>query len=191
MEREVGHRRDQLLAGLTGRVIEVGAGTGINFGHYPDSVSEVIAVEPEPYLRAKAERAARASSLPVTVQPGVAEELDFPADRFDAAVACLVLCSVPSLERSLAELARVLRPGGELRFFEHVRSSRPAKARLQALADRSGLWPGLGGGCHSARDTADRIRAAGFRVESSEDFNVGPGWAITNPHILGRAVLAA
>jgi ubiquinone/menaquinone biosynthesis C-methylase UbiE len=191
MEPEVGPRRDQLLSGLTGRVLEIGAGTGINFAHYPDTVAEVLALEPEPYMRGKAEQAAQTSMLRVTVQPGTAEELDFPADSFDAAVACLVLCSVASTRRSLAELARVVKPGGELRFFEHVRSLRPGKARLQRLADGSSIWPRIGGGCHAARDTLREIEAAGFTVERTERFDVGPSWTITNPHVLGIAKLIA
>jgi ubiquinone/menaquinone biosynthesis C-methylase UbiE len=187
MEAEVGQRRDQLLAGLDGRVLEIGAGNGINFGHYPDSVSEVVALEPEAYLRAKAEEAAKAAAIRVTVQPGVAERLDFPDVSFDGVVACLVLCSVSDPADAIAELARVLKPGGSLRFFEHVRAPGGTKARLQSWADGSGIWPRLGGGCHSARDTVAAIESAGFRVQELEQLTVGPGWAITNPHVLGRA----
>src|SRR5205807_10234259 len=119
MEREVGRRRDELLSGLSGRVLEIGAGTGINFGHYPASVDQVVAVEPEPYMRSKAERAAASAAARVSVQAGVAEELPFADGSFDVGVACLVLCSVGAPGRVIAELARVLKPGGELRFFEH------------------------------------------------------------------------
>jgi ubiquinone/menaquinone biosynthesis C-methylase UbiE len=191
MEPELGPRRDQLLSGLSGRVLEIGAGNGINFAHYPASVEAVVAVEPEPYLRAKAERAADAAAVRVTVQSGTAEELAFEARSFDAVVACLVLCSVTSPRQVLSELARVLKPGGELRFFEHVRSSRPGKARLQKLADRSGFWPRVGGGCHSGRDAAGMIEAAGFRIQECDRFDVPPSWAVTNPHVLGAAVLPA
>ena len=187
MEPEVGRRRDELLAGLTGRVLEVGAGNGINFAHYPGSVAEVVALEPEGYLRAKAEAAAAEADIPVTVQLGLAEELPFEDGSFDAAVACLVLCSVPDQARALAELRRVLKPGGELRFFEHVRSAKPGKARLQSLADGSGIWPHVGGGCHSARDTIAAIAGAGFEVARFESVDVGPSWVLTNPHVLGVA----
>ena len=188
MEPEVGEHRDQLLAGLSGRVLEIGAGNGINFGHYPATVDEVVALEPEPYMRTRAEQAATTARARVTVVAGVAEKLSFAADSFDAVVTCLVLCSVTDPERVISEAARVLRPGGELRFLEHVKSSRPNKARLQGLADRSGIWPRLGGGCHSARDTLACVEAAGFQVQSSTRFDVGPAWAITNPHVLGSAV---
>lgn len=188
MEPEVGRHRDELLSGLSGRVLEIGAGNGINFGHYPASVKEVVALEPEPYMRAKAERAAAAAPVSVEVRPGVGEELAFPDASFDAAVACLVLCTVTAPTQTLEELVRVIKPGGELRFFEHVRSSRPGKARLQGLADASRIWPLVGGGCHCSRDTVAAIETAGLRVQSRELMDVGPAWGITNPHVLGSAV---
>jgi SAM-dependent methyltransferase len=187
MERELGEHRRELLAGLRGRVLEVGAGNGMNFPHYPPTVGEVVALEPEPYLRARAERAARRAPVPVAVRPGVADPLALADGEFDAAVACLVLCTVPEPRRALAELRRVLVPGGELRFLEHVRAEGAGKARLQAGADGSGLWPRLVGGCHCARDTVGAIRAEGFEVVDLRAFDLGASWALTNPHVLGRA----
>jgi ubiquinone/menaquinone biosynthesis C-methylase UbiE len=188
MEIKVGHHRDELLAELSGRVVEVGAGNGINFRHYPSSVEQVVAIEPEPYLRAQAERAAQSAPIPVTITGGVADELDVDDSSFDAAVACLVLCTVPDQSRALGELHRVLKPGGELRFLEHVRAPRSAKARVQKLADGSRIWPRVSGGCHCGRETAEAITVAGFRVERIRSLNVGPSWLITNPHVLGCAV---
>jgi ubiquinone/menaquinone biosynthesis C-methylase UbiE len=187
MERELGPRRDQLLAGLSGRVIEVGAGNGINFAHYPELVGVVVALEPEGYLRSKAEVAAQAASIDVSVQPGLAEELPFPDASFDAAVACLVLCTVRDQSRALAELRRVLKPGGELRFMEHVRSPKPGRARVQTLADGSRAWPWIAGGCHCSRDTVAAIQGAGFEVTRVQDIEFDPSWMITNPHVLGTA----
>jgi ubiquinone/menaquinone biosynthesis C-methylase UbiE len=187
MEREVGAHRDELLAGISGRVVEIGAGNGINFRHYPATVEEVVALEPESYLREKAERAARVAPVRVSVGAVVADPLPLKEASFDAAVASLVLCTVPDPAGALAELRRVLRPGGELRFMEHVRSDHPRKARLQTRLDRSGIWPRLGGGCHCARDTVGAIEAAGFEVEQVDSFDLGPSWIVTNPHLLGIA----
>src|SRR5205085_1211409 len=187
MERDVGEHRDALLAGLSGRVVEVGAGSGTNFAHYPADVTEVVAVEPEPYLREKATEAARRSKVPVVVLDGIADALPLEDSSCDAAVASLVLCTVPDPPAALAELRRVLKPGGELRFMEHVRSPHPRKGAVQERLDRSGLWPLLGGGCHCARDTVATIRSAGFELGALHEFSVGPSWVVTNPHVRGQA----
>src|SRR5205807_8974852 len=112
--------RQRLLAGLSGRVVELGAGSGINFRHYPSTVTEVVAVEPEAYLRQVAQEAAEAAPVPVRVVDAVSGNLPLEDASCDAGVVSLVLCSVPDQARALAELARVIRPGGELRFYEHV-----------------------------------------------------------------------
>lgn len=187
MEREVGAHRDELLAGLSGRVLEIGAGNGMNFSHYPSAVEEVVALEPEAYLRERAEQAAQDAPVRVSVGADAAYPLPLEAASADAAVASLVLCTVPDPASALAELRRVLKPGAELRFMEHVRSDHARKARLQERLDRWGIWPHLGGGCHCARDTVSAIEAAGFRVARLRRFSLGPAWIITNPHVLGVA----
>lgn len=187
MEHDVGEYRVQLLNGLCGRVIEVGAGNGMNFRHYPQTTDEVVAVEPEDYLRGQAEQAARDAPVPVRVRPGVAEDLPARDDEFDAAVVSLVLCSVAEQAAALAELQRVLKPGGELRFFEHVRAEAPRRAALQARFDRSGVWPHLAGGCHCSRQTVEAIEAAGFEIDQIRRLELGPSWVVTNPVVLGVA----
>jgi ubiquinone/menaquinone biosynthesis C-methylase UbiE len=188
MEQEVGPYRDEMLAGLSGRVLEVGAGNGMNFARYPATVDEVVALEPEPYLREKAEAAARSAPARVTVRDGVAHPLPFEDDSFDVAVASLVLCSVPDPDHAIAELRRVLRPGGELRFLEHVRSSRPRKARVQKVLDGAGVWPWLIGGCHTGRDTLAALEHAGFTLERVRRVDVGFAANPANPHVVGVAV---
>jgi ubiquinone/menaquinone biosynthesis C-methylase UbiE len=183
-EREL---RRELLAGVAGRVVEVGAGNGINFEHYPPSVTELIAVEPEPYLRRQAEKAA--GSVPVSVQvvPGVAASLSLPEKSVDAVVVCGVLCSVPDQREALAEFRRVLRADGELRFYEHVRSRRPGFARWQRRVNL--IWPRLMGGCQTDRDTLAAIADAGFRVERCRGFPFPAGSRLypVAPRILGVA----
>jgi ubiquinone/menaquinone biosynthesis C-methylase UbiE len=112
MEKEIGDRREQLLAGLSGRVVEVGAGNGMNFRHYPETVDEVVALEPEEYLRQRASESAQRASTSLRVVEGVADPLPFEDRSFRAAVASLVLCTVPDQGRALAEIRRVLQPEG-------------------------------------------------------------------------------
>jgi ubiquinone/menaquinone biosynthesis C-methylase UbiE len=187
MEREAGARRAELLAGLQGRVVEIGAGNGANFRHYPTTVSDVVAIEPDAFLRRKAIQSARRAPVSVSVRDGSAERLDLDVGSVDAAVACLVLCSVPSPSQALAEIRRVLKPGGELRFLEHVRSPHARNARLQQWLDDTGVWPRVGGGCHCARDTIRSIEDAGFVIELMRHVNLGPAWMHTNPHVLGTS----
>ena len=178
--------RRELLAGLSGRVMEVGAGTGLNFPHYPVSVLEVVAVEPEPYLRGRAERAAAAVPVPVSVTEGTAAELPAAAGEFDAVVVSGVLCSVADVPAALGEFYRVLRPGGQLRFWEHVRSRDPAFAGFQQAADL--VWPRLMGGCHVQRDTLAAIGQV-FTVEACRGFRFPPSAVLAPPapRILGTA----
>jgi ubiquinone/menaquinone biosynthesis C-methylase UbiE len=179
--------RQRLLAGLSGRVIEVGAGSGANFAHYPASVGEVVAVEPERYLRERARQAATHAPVPISVVEGTADRLPGEARSFDAAVAALVLCTVPDQSSALAELFRVLRPGGELRFYEHVVAHPKWESRFQRLADAT-FWPLLAGGCHLARDTTAAIEQAGFQIETCERFPFSPApFLPPDPHILGVA----
>jgi SAM-dependent methyltransferase len=178
--------RRELLAGLRGRVVEVGAGNGLNFAHYPPTVEAVVAVEPEPHLRALATGAAAAAPVPVDVVDGVAGALPAPDGAFDAAVVSLVLCSVADQDAALAEVRRVLRPTGELRFYEHVVAHRRAAAALQRGLDATRVWPTVAGGCHLARDTVAAIERAGFEVVRCRRFAFPPG-RIGLPHVLGTA----
>ena len=183
---EVREHRRELLSGLSGRVLELGAGSGANFAFYPPQVSEVVAVEPEPYLRAKAIEAAASAPVGVTVVEGTADRLPTEDASVDAAIACLVLCSVPDQSAALAELHRVVAPGGELRFYEHVLSHKPLRARSQRLVDRV-FWPRAFGGCHTARDTPTAIANAGFAIERQRRLLVGPRFIPAATHVLGGA----
>ncbi|MFF5899798.1 class I SAM-dependent methyltransferase [Streptomyces argenteolus] len=180
--------REELLSGLSGRVIEIGAGNGLNFAHYPGAVSEVVAIEPERNLRRLAAGAALRAEVPVDVVPGTAEALPVKSEAFDAAVASLVLCTVRDLPRALAEIKRVLRPGGELRFFEHTLATGRGLATAQRAVDRT-VWPLLFGGCHTARDTVGALEDAGFELGSYRRFRI-PEHGVqlpTSPCVLGVA----
>ena len=186
-EEQIEHRRET-LAGLSGRVLELGAGNGRNFGYYPAEVAEVLAVEPEPFMRRRAAEAAADAPVPVRVIDAIADELPLADEDFDAAVASLVLCSVPDQRRAVTELYRVVRAHGELRFYEHVLAERQPLRTLLTVLDRSTLWPRLAGGCHPARDTLSAISAGGFEVERCRRFAFAPGWGQPRiPHIIGAA----
>jgi SAM-dependent methyltransferase len=187
-QRGATHHRQRLLDGLRGTVVEVGAGHGLNFAHYPPEVTEVVAIEPEPTLRARAEAAAEAASVPIRILAGVADDLPLTDSAADSVVASLVLCSVPDQQHALAEIRRVLRPGGELRFYEHVIPRCQPKRLLLQLFDRSGVWPAIAGGCHPARDTTEAIMQAGFDIEQIERFGFSAAaFQPQIPHILGTA----
>jgi ubiquinone/menaquinone biosynthesis C-methylase UbiE len=181
-------RRRQLLAGLSGRVVEVGAGSGVSFAYFPATVRELVAVEPEQNLRERALEAAERARVPVRVVDGVAERLPLPDASVDAVVLAGVLCSVPDPGRVLDEAARVLRPGGELRFYEHVVARNRRLAGLQRLFDAT-FWPRLFGGCHTSRDTEATLVASRFTVETRERWSFRPTLLATPvaPRILGRA----
>jgi protein-L-isoaspartate O-methyltransferase len=179
--------RHENLAGLSGRVLEVGAGTGTNFELYPDTVTEVVAVEPERRLAVLAQQAAAVASVPVTVCTDTVEQFS-DAEPFDAAVCSLVLCSVDEPDQVVRQLLSLLKPGGELRYFEHVASS-GARARLQKIADAT-LWPRMAGNCHTHRHTEQTIVGAGFRVSDARREWVVPAWVPvpTSEVAIGRAV---
>lgn len=178
--------RQELLRGLSGRVVEVGAGTGLNLAHYPADVTEVVAVEPEPRLRRACERAAADAAVPVTVVDGVADALPVEDASVDAVVYSLVLCSVPDPQAALAEARRVLRPDGHLRVYEHVLSTNDKMSRRQRRIDR--WWPKVSGGCHCSRDTLAELEAAGFDTNAIEAFDFNPGlFKWVEPHVLGHA----
>ncbi|MGC4939957.1 class I SAM-dependent methyltransferase [Kribbella sp. DT2] len=190
MDRQgAAEHRARLLDGAAGLIVEVGAGEGANFAHYPPAVTEVVAVEPDPYLHARAARRAADGTLQIEVVEGAAERLPIEDGTADVVVMCLVLCSVTNQAAALAEAFRVLRPGGELRFYEHVAAAPDRRlARVQRVADAT-VWPWLMGGCHVGRDTAAAITAAGFAVEELDRFDFPPGQpSPAAPHMLGRAV---
>lgn len=181
--------RRKLLAGLSGQVLELGAGSGLNFAHYPAEVERVVAIEPEPTLRERAARTAEQADVPIEVVDGVAEDLSAFAGKFDAAICSLVLCSVPDQRTALKQLAAVLRPGGEIRLLEHVGASGGMLAGVQRVLDAT-VWPWIGAGCHCSRDVTSAVALAGLKLTSIETFRFpasGPTLP-TAPHVLLTAV---
>lgn len=184
--------RRENLAGLSGRVLEVGAGTGTNFEFYPDTVTEVVAVEPERTLAEVAQQAAEAAPVPVTVSTDTVEQyLASGSESFDGVVCSLVLCSVDDPESVLRQLYSLLKPGGELRYLEHIAGS-GAQAGLQKFADAT-IWPRLFGNCHTHRHTEESITGAGFTVSRARREWTMPRWVPlpVAEFAIGRAVRAA
>ncbi len=182
--------RSELVAGLSGTVVEVGCGPGSMFAHYGPGLRSVLAVEPDDFLRERAVRAARQAPVAVTVVAGRADALPVGDAACDAVVFSLVLCSVPDVVPALAEARRVLRPGGELRFYEHVRSTSRVIGMLQDVV--TPLWRRSAGGCHPNRDTVAAIRRAGFAVAEVRRFGFSAGPMTPRvAHVLGVARVPA
>jgi len=183
--RGTAERRRELLSRATGLTVEVGAGTGLNLRYYPSTVSEVLAVEPDRYMFRHLVAAMPDASVPVRLKRAAAEALPVEGASADTVVMSLVLCSVTDADAALAEASRILKPGGRLLFFEHVRSEDSRLRRRQDRYERP--WGWFGGGCHPDRDTLGAICAAGFDVRDVERFDE-PGAMLAKPHILGWAV---
>ncbi len=170
-KRFLGAHRAYLVGGATGQVLDVGSGTAMNFGYYP-SGADVVGIEPDPYMLKRARARADPLRRGIKLLAEGAERLPFPDASFDVAVATLVLCTIPDLDGALRELRRVLRPGGQLRFLEHVRAGTAGWARFQDFM--TPLWRRIGAGCHPNRDTTAAIERAGFRIEELDRYAFGP-----------------
>jgi ubiquinone/menaquinone biosynthesis C-methylase UbiE len=185
-EQEFAHYRSELLASARGRVLEIGAGTGFNAAHYGPEVDELVLTEPSPAMLRRAARRAGASGLRVRTIRATAERLPFADASFDTVVSTFVLCSVGDQAQTLAELRRVLKPGGTLLFLEHVRSDDPRLARWQDRLERA--WGVVAFGCHPNRPTRDALEAAGFDLEAIECGELPKSPPLVRPMISGRAV---
>ncbi len=181
----MGGRRERLLAGTRGAVLEVGGGTGANLPHYPD-VDRVIVTEPDPFMRKRLCRKRTSARFPVEVSEAGAEALPFPDGSFATVVSTLVLCTVSDQASALREIRRVLGPGGRLLFIEHVRAT-GSMARWQDHVEP--LWGRLLGGCHPNRDTVAAIAEAGFEIETIERFHPPVLLSGLTPHVQGSAIV--
>jgi ubiquinone/menaquinone biosynthesis C-methylase UbiE len=159
-------RRSALLGQATGRVLELGAGTGLNLPYYPEELDELVLTEPSPPMVARLERRAKKAKAPTSVMVADAERLPFEDDSFDTVVSTLVLCTVDHPQRAISEIARVLRPGGQLLFLEHVRADSPRLARWQDRLHRP--WHAFAAGCNANRPTVDLLRESPLRVGEVE-----------------------
>ncbi|MCV7419774.1 class I SAM-dependent methyltransferase [Mycobacterium yunnanensis] len=178
-------RRRMLLRSARGRVAEIGAGTGLNVAHYPDGLADLVLSEPDAGMRRRLARQLARHGRVARVVDSAAESLPLADGSVDTVVSTLVLCTVDDPERTLAEIARVLRPGGQLLFIEHVRARSP---RLAAWQDRLARpWLHFAAGCRCNRATLDLLRAGGFTV-SADDAVWRGAPPIVGPLAVGRAI---
>jgi SAM-dependent methyltransferase len=180
--RGLAKHREKLLSRLNGRVLEIGAGTGLNVAHY-GADADVTYTEPDPHMAARLRR--RGADV---VEAG-AESLPFADASFDTVVSTLVLCTVPDVPASLAEVRRVLKPGGKLVFLEHVRAE--PGTRLERWQNRlHGPWKAFACGCNCNRDLLTSMKAAGFEADvEHQEWRFMP--AIVRPVIVGSAMRRA
>ena len=178
--------RPQVMGRVSGRVLEIGAGTGASFPYYPEDV-HVVATEPDPYMLERARRRlAELGRTNIELRQAPAEALPFEDDSFDHVIASLVLCTVRDLPRALAEMRRVLKPNGTLHFIEHVRND---ESRFWGTVQDTiaPVWRWFGAGCNPNRRTKQAIEDAGFVIEQIEQRRLAPG----TPVIYGIARPAA
>jgi ubiquinone/menaquinone biosynthesis C-methylase UbiE len=184
-ERSMGKRRGELVANAHGRTLEIGAGTGANIPHYPDAIQELILAEPFEPMRRRLERKLGETGKSASTLDAAAEAIPLEDESVDTVVSTLVLCTVDFPAVALAEVGRVLRPGGQLLFIEHVRSHSPRVARWQDRMETP--WRHFGAGCRCNRDTIASIAAAGFSTQH-EDVHWRGVPPIVAPLVIGRAV---
>jgi SAM-dependent methyltransferase len=190
-ENGLGAMRAELLAGARGRVVEIGAGTGVNLDLYGPEVEDLTLIEPDPHMgtRLRARLEDRSGGAPARLVAAPAEAMPLADDSFDTAVATLVLCTVPDPIATIDELARVLKPGGKLLFIEHVRSEDPDRARWQDRLEKP--WHFIADGCHCNRDTGATLGASAFQIETIDEGKLPKAAAIVRPLIRGTAVLTS
>jgi ubiquinone/menaquinone biosynthesis C-methylase UbiE len=184
-ERSMGKRRRELVSNARGRTLEIGAGTGANIPHYPNALQELILAEPFEPMRRRLERKLGESGKSASTLDASAEAIPLEDESLDTVVSTLVLCTVDFPDIALAEVGRVLRPGGQLLFIEHVRSHSPRVARWQDRLETP--WRHFGAGCRCNRDTIASIAAAGFSTEH-EDVHWRGVPPIVASLVIGRAV---
>jgi ubiquinone/menaquinone biosynthesis C-methylase UbiE len=180
----LGELRQRLLASVAGRVLEIGAGTGANLRYYGDGIDELVLTEPEPPMLRRLERGVADRSFPIAVLRAPAEDLPFDDDTFDVVISTLVLCGVDDQPRALRQLRRVLLPGGQLLFIEHVRSDDPQLARRQ---DRMNPLNRFVACCDCNRPTLESIQAGGFTIADIEHRAFPKAPSFVRPLIVGRA----
>lgn len=180
----VDNRKRELFSGLSGKILEIGPGTGANLEYYPDEVS-LMGLEPNPHMQKYLKEKTRETGKPIEIITGTAEDIPMDDEQVDAVVSTLVLCSVDSQENSLSEIKRILKPGGKFLFIEHVAAQDDSfSRRLQKFVQP--LWKRMADGCHPDRETWKSIERASFQSVEIEHFRLS--LPVVGPHIMGTAI---
>ncbi|HEX6982465.1 MAG TPA: class I SAM-dependent methyltransferase [Balneolaceae bacterium] len=181
---KVNERKRSLLLDVSGRVLEIGPGTGANLEYYPKDIS-LIGLEPSPFMQHYLKEKAKQFKQEIEIITGTAENIPLSDDSVDAVVSTLVLCSVDNPDDTLSEIKRVLKPGGQFLFMEHVAAPEGTSLR-KAQRWVEPLWKHMADGCHPDRETWEAIENAGFDYVEIEHFRLS--LPVVGPHIMGRAV---
>jgi SAM-dependent methyltransferase len=179
-------KRAQFLAPAYGRTLELGTGTGLNLRHYPPAVTELVLTEPYPHMLTKLEEKVRNDPRRIQLTVSGAERLPFPDASFDTVAAAMILCTVPDPEVVLPEIERVLKPGGQYLFLEHVRNRDPRVARKQDIVQKGWYW--FGNECHCNRPTLDTLRGSSLVIEDVQETTMPGAWEFIEAMVIGRAV---
>jgi SAM-dependent methyltransferase len=182
-------KRAEMLRPAYGRTVELGTGTGLNLRHYPDAVTELVLTEPYAPMVVKLEEKTRDYPKPVQLTVAGAEKLPFPDASVDTVAAAMIMCTVRDPNVVLAEIERVLKPGGQYLFLEHVRNSDPRVARKQDIIQKGWYW--FGNECHCNRPTIETLRGSSLVIEEMKEDKIPGAWEFIEAMVIGRAVRPA
>jgi len=180
--------REDLLKNVSGKVLEIGAGTGANINYYTAEVQQLVMSEPDKNMRRQLTyKATQLTQFETEISAGSAEQIDAPNDSFDYVISALVCCSVASLDKTLNEIRRVLKPGGSLVFLEHVAAT-TGSTRRKWQHRLNPLWRTIAGNCHLIRETEKEIKKAGFTINEITRESMRKALPIVRPTIRGIAI---
>ncbi|WP_019818747.1 class I SAM-dependent methyltransferase [Saccharomonospora saliphila] len=179
-------KRAEMLRPAYGKTVEIGTGTGLNLPHFPDTISELILTEPYPHMVTKLEEKVRDHPRRIQVTVAGAERLPFPDASIDTVAAAMILCTVPDPDVALAEIQRVLKPGGQYLFLEHVRNSDPRIAKKQDIIQKG--WYLFGNECHCNRPTIETLRSSSLEIKELKEDKMPGAWEFIEAMVIGRAV---
>ena len=179
-------KRAEFLAPAYGKTVEIGTGTGLNLPHYPPGVTELILTEPYPHMVSKLEEKVRHDPRRIQLTVASADKLPFEDGSIDTVAAAMILCTVPDPEPALREIERVLKPGGQYLFLEHVRNPDPKVARKQDIIQKGWYW--FGNECHCNRPTVETLRGSSLEIENLIETKMPGAWEFIEAMVIGRAV---